>query len=59
MKCPPLVEDPGEEKLLDADRIHVVIPKRGEQVVVEQLAFKVLRADSRRMHLLQVVRKKA
>ena len=35
------------------------IPKRGEQVVVEQLAFKVLRADSRRMHLLQVVRKKA
>ena len=35
------------------------IPKRGEQVAIENLAFKVMRADSRRMHLLQVVRKKA
>lgn len=35
------------------------IPKRGEQIVIDNLAFRVLRADSRRMHLLQVVRKKA
>ena len=35
------------------------IPKRGEQVAIKNLAFKVMRADSRRMHLLQVVRKKA
>ena len=34
------------------------IPKRGEQVAIKNLAFKVMRADSRRMHLLQVVRKK-
>jgi magnesium and cobalt transporter len=34
------------------------IPKRGEQVSFDDLSFKVLRADSRRMHLLQVVRKK-
>lgn len=35
------------------------IPKRGEQISFDALAFKVLRADSRRMHLLQVVKKKA
>jgi magnesium and cobalt transporter len=34
------------------------IPKRGEQISFDNLSFKVLRADSRRMHLLQVVRKK-
>ena len=34
------------------------IPQRGEQVSFDNLAFKVLRADSRRMHLLQVVKKK-
>lgn len=34
------------------------IPKRGEQVSFDNLRFKVLRADSRRMHLLQVVKKK-
>jgi len=34
------------------------IPKRGEQVSFDNLSFKVLRADSRRMHLLQVVKKK-
>ncbi len=33
------------------------IPKRGEQVSFDNLSFKVLRADSRRMHLLQVVKK--
>lgn len=35
------------------------IPKRGEQISFDNLTFKVLRADSRRMHLLQVVKKKA
>ena len=35
------------------------IPKRGEQITVHNLTFKVMRADSRRTHLLQVVRKKA
>ena len=35
------------------------IPKRGEQVTIGSLTIKVLRADSRRMHLLQAVRKKA
>jgi len=30
------------------------MPKRGEQLVVESLNFKVLRADSRRLHLLLV-----
>lgn len=34
------------------------IPKRGEQISFDNLSFKVLRADSRRMHLLQVVKKK-
>ncbi len=34
------------------------IPKRGEQISFDNLLFKVLRADSRRMHLLQVVKKK-
>ena len=32
------------------------VPKRGEQVRVDDLIFKVLRADSRRIHLLQVVK---
>lgn len=35
------------------------IPKRGEQVSFDNLTVKVLRADSRKLHLLQVVRKKA
>ena len=35
------------------------IPKRGEQISFDNLSFKVLRADSRRMHLLQVVKKPA
>ena len=35
------------------------IPKRGEQITIGSLTIKVLRADSRRMHLLQAVRKKA
>jgi len=30
------------------------VPKRGEQVSFDNLVFKVLRADSRRIHLLQV-----
>ena len=34
------------------------VPKRGEQISVDNLAFKVLRADSRRLHLLQVAKKK-
>jgi len=34
------------------------VPKRGEQVSIDNLTFKVLRADSRRLHLLQVTRKK-
>jgi magnesium and cobalt transporter len=34
------------------------IPKRGEQISIDNLSFKVLRADSRRLHLLQVVKKK-
>ena len=34
------------------------IPKRGEQISIDDLSFKVLRADSRRLHLLQVVKKK-
>jgi magnesium and cobalt transporter len=32
------------------------VPKRGEQVSFDDLAFKVLRADSRRIHLLQVTK---
>ena len=36
----------------------VHIPKRGEQIDFDNMSFKVLRADSRRMHLLQVVKKK-
>jgi len=34
------------------------VPKRGEQIVIDGLLFRVLRADSRRLHLLQVTRKK-
>ena len=34
------------------------VPKRGEQIGFDNLVFKVLRADSRRLHLLQVARKK-
>jgi len=33
------------------------LPKRGEQVVIDDLNFKVLRADSRRLHLLLVEKK--
>jgi magnesium and cobalt transporter len=33
------------------------MPKRGEQLTVENLTFKVLRADSRRLHLLLVEKK--
>lgn len=32
------------------------VPKRGEQVSFDDLVFRVLRADSRRIHLLQVAR---
>jgi len=32
------------------------VPKRGEQASFDNLVFKVLRADSRRIHLLQVSR---
>ena len=35
------------------------IPKRGEQISIDHLGFKVLRADGRRLHLLQVVKKKS
>jgi len=34
------------------------VPKRGEQITIDNLIFKVLRADSRRLHLLQVTKKK-
>jgi magnesium and cobalt transporter len=34
------------------------VPKRGEQVNVDTLTFKVLRADGRRLHLLEVAKKK-
>jgi magnesium and cobalt transporter len=34
------------------------VPKRGEQIGFDGLTFKVLRADSRRLHLLQVAKKK-
>ena len=34
------------------------VPKRGEQISLDNLVFKVLRADSRRLHLLQVAKKK-
>lgn len=30
------------------------VPKRGEQVDIDQLSFKVLRADNRRVHLLEL-----
>ena len=33
------------------------VPKRGEQISFDNLTFRVLRADSRRLHLLQVTRK--
>ena len=35
------------------------MPKRGEQIAVENLVFKVLRADGRRLHLLQVTRSRS
>jgi len=34
------------------------VPKRGEQVAIDNFTIKVLRADSRRLHLLQVAKKK-
>jgi magnesium and cobalt transporter len=34
------------------------VPKRGEQISFEGLSLKVLRSDSRRLHLLQVAKKK-
>jgi magnesium and cobalt transporter len=33
------------------------VPKRGEQVTMDGLTFKVLRADSRRLHLLEIAQK--
>jgi magnesium and cobalt transporter len=35
------------------------MPKRGEQISFDNLTFKILRADSRRLHLLQVAKKTA
>jgi magnesium and cobalt transporter len=35
------------------------VPKRGEQVTMDGLTFHVLRADSRRLHLLEVTPRKA
>ena len=35
------------------------LPKRGEKIQIGKLRFKVLRADSRRLHLLEVMRKGA
>ncbi len=35
------------------------VPKRGEQISFDNLTFKVLHADSRRLHLLQVTKKGA
>jgi magnesium and cobalt transporter len=35
------------------------VPKRGEQISFDNLAFRVLRADSRRLHLIQVAKKAA
>jgi len=35
------------------------VPKRGEQISLDNLSFKVLRSDSRRLHLLQVTKKTA
>ena len=35
------------------------VPKRGEQITIDGYTFKVLRADSRRVYLLQVSRKAA
>lgn len=35
------------------------LPKRGEKILVGELRFKILRADSRRLHLLEVLRKDA
>jgi magnesium and cobalt transporter len=34
------------------------VPKRGEQISIDNFTFKVLRADSRRLHLLEVAKKK-
>jgi magnesium and cobalt transporter len=34
------------------------VPKRGEQLSFDGLNFRVLRSDSRRLHLLQIARKK-
>jgi magnesium and cobalt transporter len=34
------------------------VPKRGEQISFDNLTFKVLRADGRRLHLLEVAKKK-
>ncbi|MGH8278479.1 MAG: HlyC/CorC family transporter [Gammaproteobacteria bacterium] len=33
------------------------LPRRGEKILIGDLRFKVLRADSRRLHLLEVLRK--
>lgn len=33
------------------------LPKRGEKILIRNLRFKVLRADSRRLHLLEVLRR--
>jgi magnesium and cobalt transporter len=35
------------------------LPKRGEKILIGNLRFKVLRADSRRLYLLEVLRKDA
>ena len=35
------------------------VPKRGEQVTMDGFTFKVVRADSRRLHLLEVAPRKA
>ena len=34
------------------------VPQRGEQITIDNINFKVLRSDSRRLHLLQAAKKK-
>ena len=36
--------------------VHAIghLPKRGERIVIGNMLFKVLRADSRRVHMLQL-----
>ena len=50
------IGDPAEARAVGGLVVHQIghLPKRGERIAIGNLLFKVLRADNRRVHMLQL-----